>query len=60
MVFRKYILRELTFEKLAELGTIPADSVELFKTMVRLGLQCAFQRTGKSRKDGVHASMAET
>ena len=26
----------------------------------QIGLQCAFQRTGKSRKDGVHASMAET
>lgn len=42
MVFRKYILRELTFEKLAELGTIPAESVELFKTMVRLGFNVLF------------------
>lgn len=51
MVFRKYILRELTFEKLTELGTIPADSVELFKTMVRLGFNVLFSgqvRSGKT------------
>ena len=51
MVFRKYILRELTFEKLAELGTIPAESVELFKTMVRLGFNVLFSgqvRAGKT------------
>ena len=51
MVFRKYILRELTFEKLAELGTIPADSVELFKIMVRLGFNVLFSgqvRAGKT------------
>ena len=51
MVFRKYVLRELTFEKMAELGTIPAESVELFKTMVKLGFNVMFAgavRTGKT------------
>lgn len=51
MVFRKYILRELTFEKLAQLGTIPADSVELFKTMVKIGFNvifCGQVRAGKT------------
>lgn len=51
MVFRKYIVRELTFEKLAALGTIPADGVELFKTMVRLGFNVLFigqVRAGKT------------
>ncbi|MBR5517023.1 MAG: Flp pilus assembly complex ATPase component TadA [Firmicutes bacterium] len=51
MVFRKYILKELTFEKMAELGTIPPGSVELFKTMVRLGFNVLFSgqvRAGKT------------
>lgn len=47
MVFRKYILKELTFEKMVELGTIPADSVELFKVMVKLGYNVLF--TGQVR-----------
>ena len=47
MVFRKYVLKELTFEKMAELGTIPAGSVELFKTMVKLGFNVLF--TGQVR-----------
>ena len=51
MVFRKYVLKELTFEKMAELGTIPADSVELFKTMVKIGYNVLFSgqvRAGKT------------
>jgi len=51
MVFRKYVLRELTFEKLASLGTIPADAVELFKVMVKLGFNVLFTgqvRSGKT------------
>lgn len=51
MVFRKYVLQELTFEKLASLGTIPADAVELFKVMVKLGFNVLFTgqvRSGKT------------
>ncbi len=51
MVFRKYLLRELTFEKLADLGTIPADAVEFFKVMVRIGFNVLFTgqvRSGKT------------
>lgn len=51
MVFRKYVLKELTFEKMAELGTIPAGSVELFKSMVKVGynvLFCGQVRAGKT------------
>ena len=51
MVFRKYVLKELTFEKMAELGTIPPASVELFKTMVKLGYNVLFSgqvRAGKT------------
>lgn len=51
MVFRKYLLRELTFEKLAGLGTISSDSVELFKVMVKIGFNMLFTgqvRSGKT------------
>jgi len=51
MVFRKYLLRELTFEKLAGLGTIPPDSVEFFKVMVKVGFNVLFTgqvRSGKT------------
>ncbi len=47
MVFRKYLFKELTFEKMAELGTIPSDSVELFKVMTKLGFNVLF--TGQVR-----------
>ena len=42
MIFRKYLLTELTFEKLAGLGTIPSDAVELFKVMVKIGFNVLF------------------
>jgi pilus assembly protein CpaF len=51
MVFRKYVLRELTFEKMASLGTIPSEAVELFKTMVKIGFNVIFSgqvRAGKT------------
>lgn len=53
MVFRKYILKELTFEKMAELGTIPPGSVELFKTMVKLGYNVLFSGQVRDRKSVV-------
>ena len=51
MVFRKYILQELTFENLAELGTIPADAVPLFRILVKIGLNILITgpvRSGKT------------
>ena len=51
MVFRKYVMRELTFEMMAELGTIPSDAVELFKVMVKIGFNVLFTgqvRSGKT------------
>ena len=51
MVFRKYILQELTFESLAELGSIPADAVPLFRTLVKVGLNILITgpvRSGKT------------
>lgn len=51
MVFRKYVLRELTFEEMARLGTIPEEAVELFKVMVTAGFNVIFAgqvRSGKT------------
>ncbi|MCI6013278.1 MAG: Flp pilus assembly complex ATPase component TadA [Firmicutes bacterium] len=51
MVFRKYILQQLTFEELARLRTIPADAIPLFHSMIRLGLNILIAgpvRSGKT------------
>lgn len=51
MVFRKYILREFTFDRLAELGTIPTEGVELFPLMVKIGFNILIAgqvRSGKT------------
>lgn len=51
MVFRKYVLKELTFEEIARLGTIPLEAVDLFKAMVAIGFNVIFAgqvRSGKT------------
>ena len=51
MVFRKYILKELTFENLAALGTIPGEAIPLFLKMVEIGFNVLFAgqvRSGKT------------
>lgn len=50
MVFRKYILKELTFPMMAELGTIPQEAVVLFETMVKIGFNVLFAGTVRSGK----------
>ena len=50
MVFRKYLLKDLNFEILADLGTIPKDACELFKTMVKIGFNVLFAGTVRSGK----------
>ena len=37
MVFRKYLFKDLSFENLAELGTIPREAIPLFRDMIRIG-----------------------
>ncbi len=37
MVFRKYVLQDLSLEALAALGTIPPEAVPLFRDMVAVG-----------------------
>lgn len=51
MVFRKYILRELTFDHLAGLGTIPKEAIPLFLKMIEIGFNVLFAgqvRSGKT------------
>lgn len=51
MVFRKYVLEELTFENLADKGTIPPESIELFHKMISIGFNVIFAgqvRSGKT------------
>lgn len=51
MIFRKYILKDLTFEALAALGTIPSESIGLFQIMVKIGFNVLFAgqvRSGKT------------
>lgn len=51
MVFRKYVLKELTFEEMVRLGTIPEEAAELFRAMVAIGFNVIFAgqvRSGKT------------
>lgn len=51
MVFRKYVLRQLTFEQLAEKGTIPAEAIPVFRKMIEIGFNVLFTgqvRSGKT------------
>ena len=51
MVFRKYILQELSFEEIAKMGTIPYEAIPLFKSMIRIGFNVIFAgpvRCGKT------------
>lgn len=51
MVFRKYILSDLTFEQLAKKGSIPSESIPLFYAMIKAGFNVLFAgqvRSGKT------------
>lgn len=51
MVFRKYLMEELTFDHLASLSTIPAEAVPLFLKMIEIGFNVIFAgqvRSGKT------------
>lgn len=50
MVFRKYLLKSLDFESLAQLGTIPMEACRLFKAMVSIGFNVLFAGTVRSGK----------
>ncbi len=51
MVFRKYVLNNLSFDKLIDYGTIPPKAKELFLAMIRIGYNVMFAgqvRSGKT------------
>lgn len=58
MVFRKYLLRDLSFENLAELGTIPEEGCWLFKAMVAVGFNVLFGGNREVGKDDISADVA--
>lgn len=51
MVFRKYVFKEMTFEKMAEKNTIPFEIIPMFKAMIKIGYNVLFSgqvRSGKT------------
>lgn len=42
IIFRKFFVKEYTFDKQADLHTIPYDAIPLFKEFIRLGFNIAF------------------
>lgn len=50
IIFRRYIIPTYTFEEQAERGTIPEESIPLFKAMVRLGYNTVFTGAIRSAK----------
>ena len=51
MVFRKYVLQNLSFEKIADYGTIPKDAIDVFLAMIKIGYNVIFAgqvRSGKT------------
>ncbi|MCF0150948.1 MAG: Flp pilus assembly complex ATPase component TadA, partial [Firmicutes bacterium] len=51
IVFRKYVMKQLSFEALAEKGTFPMEAVPLFRAMCRVGFNVVFAgqvRSGKT------------
>ncbi len=50
LIFRRYIIPELTFEEQARRGTIPADSVDMLKAMVAIGYNVVFMGAVRTAK----------
>lgn len=51
MVFRKYVINNVSLIKLAELNTISKENINIFKTMIDIGFNIIFSgpvRTGKT------------
>lgn len=51
MVFRKYIMKKLSFSSLVEMGTIPKEAEPLFQSMIEIGFNVLFAgqvRSGKT------------
>jgi pilus assembly protein CpaF len=50
IIFRRYIIPSYSFEEQAARGTIPENSIPLFKAMVRLGYNVAFTGAVRTAK----------
>jgi len=50
IIFRRYIIPNYSFEEQAARGTIPENSIPLFKAMVRLGYNVAFTGAVRTAK----------
>lgn len=50
IIFRRYIIPNYSFEEQAARGTIPSNSIPLFKSMVRLGYNVAFTGAVRTAK----------
>lgn len=51
MVFRKYVMKNLSFEEMVVNHTIPFEAIELFKSMIKIGFNVLFAgqvRSGKT------------
>jgi pilus assembly protein CpaF len=50
IVFRKYVLEQLTFEEMAKRHTIPDDSIKFFKSFASVGFNVCFTGPPRSSK----------
>lgn len=50
LVFRKFFVKEYTFERQAQLETIPYEAIPLFKYMIHLGYNVAFTGAVRTAK----------
>lgn len=51
IVFRKYLIKRMSFENMVELNTIPKEAVEVFRLMIKIGYNVLFAgpvRSGKT------------
>lgn len=42
MIFRKYLVEQYTFDEMANLGTIPKESIPMFKALAKVGYNIIF------------------
>lgn len=50
IVFRKFFVKDYTFEKQVALGSIPKESIPLFKAMIKAGFNVAFTGAVRTAK----------
>ncbi|MBK5253200.1 MAG: Flp pilus assembly complex ATPase component TadA [Peptostreptococcaceae bacterium] len=51
IVFRKYVIKKMSFENMVELNTIPEEAIDVFELMIKIGYNTLFAgpvRSGKT------------